>query len=507
MPEQRNEGPLDPFLEKVLSDEDRVLFKEAAKAARVAAPRAAYLMIWLSCAESLKRKFREMTPRDGEAARISGEIAGKETNHKAVDKYLLQKAKEYGLVTDLEFTQLDHIYTMRCIYAHPYEEQPTLEQLIAAAQSVVDSVLGRPTKLRHGYLSEQVRLLTEELSFLDDVRSPVEHYAEQVQARADDELHLWFLRKLWEKLEAMASDHSMVALLRRGVWFSAAYLKQVPEVFDEWDVVADLVRTPAVLSLVLSEETLYVLVSDHAKGIVIGTLLERGASDSRYLDPVGYLIVAGVLGDGQLERVGTAIREMSLDDLVSMGVHPACYVDVLVEELKSHNWYRQKDAMVTLENAGPGRLGYLSVDTQHILGNNVLQAAEGDCGQAKRFLRDVSYSQQDTWPEQFVEGVLAECFVNDDDEIRFKTRCLNEALRFLGTLSPLSRESVIGRLVHRVQGGEWKGGSGWRHSEAKEKALQIMENAIEFDETRLGMLRPLIEIIKDLETEDYGETL
>ena len=111
MPEQRNEGPLDPFLEEVLSDEDRVLFEEAAKAARVAAPRAAHLMIWLSCAESLKRKFREMAPRDGEAARISGEIAQRETNHKAVDKYLLQKAKEYGLVTDLEFTHIPGLDT------------------------------------------------------------------------------------------------------------------------------------------------------------------------------------------------------------------------------------------------------------------------------------------------------------------------------------------------------------------------------------------------------------
>jgi len=345
MLEQDDQGPLDPFLEEVLSKEDCVLFVEAVKAAKVGALRAAYLMIWLSCAESIKRKFKELALRDGEALKISSEIDQKEASHKSVDKYLLQKASEYGIITDPEFTQLDYVYTMRCIYGHPYEREPKVEELKAAARSILDSVLGRPTKLRHGYLLEQVRLLTEELSFLDDVRRPVEHYAEQVQARADDQLHLWFLRKLWDKLEGMASDLSMVVLLRRGVWFSAAYLKQVPDVFSEWDVIADLVRSPAVLSLVLSEPSLFILVSDHAQGFVIGTLLERGVADSRYLNHIGYLIAAGVLSDGQLERVSTAVRKIPLDDLVSMGVHPACYIDVIVEELRSHNWPRQNDAI------------------------------------------------------------------------------------------------------------------------------------------------------------------
>jgi hypothetical protein len=182
MPESPSPGPLDPYLDQVVSDQDRILFREAARTAQVSAFRAAYIMVWLSCAESLKRKFGELAPRDGNARKIVGDLQRKESTHQAVDKYILEQAKEYGLITETEFTRLEHVYTMRCVYGHPYEEQPTVEELSAAASTVVDIVLSQPTKLRHGYLQDQVRLLAEQPTFLDDLFEAVERYADLVQS-------------------------------------------------------------------------------------------------------------------------------------------------------------------------------------------------------------------------------------------------------------------------------------------------------------------------------------
>lgn len=38
--------------------------------------------------------------RDEAAAKIAGEIDTRETQHRAVDKFLLDKAQEYGFVSD-----------------------------------------------------------------------------------------------------------------------------------------------------------------------------------------------------------------------------------------------------------------------------------------------------------------------------------------------------------------------------------------------------------------------
>ena len=77
------------YAKKIPASEDRPLFDETVAAAMAGALRAAYVMIWLSCAESLKRRFREAKTRDNAAGKIVGEIDKLEGQHKSVDKFLL----------------------------------------------------------------------------------------------------------------------------------------------------------------------------------------------------------------------------------------------------------------------------------------------------------------------------------------------------------------------------------------------------------------------------------
>ena len=74
---------LSTYADQILSAEDKPLFEEATRAAQAGALRAAYVMIWLSCAESLKRRFREAQKRDGAAGKVVGQIVQKESEHKA----------------------------------------------------------------------------------------------------------------------------------------------------------------------------------------------------------------------------------------------------------------------------------------------------------------------------------------------------------------------------------------------------------------------------------------
>lgn len=55
------------YAAKILTEEDRPLFQEAVTSAFHDALRGAYILIWIACAEGLKRKFREAVVRDGNA--------------------------------------------------------------------------------------------------------------------------------------------------------------------------------------------------------------------------------------------------------------------------------------------------------------------------------------------------------------------------------------------------------------------------------------------------------
>lgn len=276
--------------------------------------------------------------------------------------------------------------------------------------------------MRQGYLSEQVRLLTKEHTFLDDAREAVDSYAEIVFEKASDDLHLWFLQKLWDELSTIALDPSTAALLRRGVWFSISYLRcYMSTTVGAWNVVGDLVKYRPVLSTILSDPVLFSRIGQHAQGIVIGDNLSGASNNPGNLKCVEELQAGGLVNGRQYDQFVAIIKQMSVSEVASSGIPPVYYADRIIEELKSHNWYRQNPAMNILRNIGKSGIASLPEATQRSLGNNVLQAADGESTAASTFLDDLSLCG-DLWPEAFVEGPLSECVINGKNELRFKIK-------------------------------------------------------------------------------------
>jgi len=193
---------LSGYAARIHDDEDRPLFDDATKAGAAGALRASYVMLWLACAESMKRRFREAEKRDGTAGKIVGELDQKEKDHKSVDKFLLEKAKEYGFLTDTAYTILLNIYEMRCIYGHPYEQAPTPEQVTHAAAMVVEHLLVGPVRLRHSFGRTLLTSLLEDRNFLDDQESAVDAFVADVVHRIDVRIHGWLLDNYWRELES-----------------------------------------------------------------------------------------------------------------------------------------------------------------------------------------------------------------------------------------------------------------------------------------------------------------
>ena len=118
MPAMSEHLTIQPYIDKVPAEEDRVLLEEAKASLRGGALRAAYIMTWIACAESLKRRFREAQTRDSHAGKIVGEIEEKERQRKSVDAYLIQKASEYGFIQLGEQRSVEHVYEMRLSLIH-----------------------------------------------------------------------------------------------------------------------------------------------------------------------------------------------------------------------------------------------------------------------------------------------------------------------------------------------------------------------------------------------------
>ena len=71
-------------LNKIQNEEDKILITDAIKLADSGFLRASYIMSFLACIESLKRRFIELGKKDSTIGRINTEIRNKEEHNRGV---------------------------------------------------------------------------------------------------------------------------------------------------------------------------------------------------------------------------------------------------------------------------------------------------------------------------------------------------------------------------------------------------------------------------------------
>lgn len=460
---------LKKYSDKILSDQDKTLFQEAVVSASKGAPRGAYILIWITCAESLKRKFKEAAVRDGQANRIVGQIKTAEDNHKSVDMLILGQAKDYGFIDDTAFQKLEHVYNLRCLYGHPYESAPSDIELIAAAEIAVNEVLSKPTLLKHGFVQRQIEKLFDDPNYLEHSQESVREFARDISDRIDSSTYSYLLEKYSEKTEVSYTDASLSVVVNRGLWFLSEFLEKVGTDFynaTQWhDYVARFPNTGQ--RIILSRAINFDNVGTRTQNYIISYLLSECERKPSLLKKLEKLKIAGKLSQSQIEqfnRINIVTLEGAKISLTS------CYVSV-IEAFKSHNWYKQNPAATIVKNS-IDLIQQLSPEEQNELGRNVLQVAEGGSGQAGELLEIIA-SRIETLPNEFIRGIILEAFLNEANEFRMKIKHIDSLILLLK-----AKPEVVSELENAIPNASPKA---WNTSIEMTTLLEALEDSADLN--------------------------
>lgn len=426
------------YVTQIHDEEDKPLFEEAVRCANADANRAAYVFIWIACAESLKRRFRKASGRDGAAGVIVGKIREKEAQQKAVDNLLLEKGKEYGFLSEEGHTLLNHVYEKRCIYGHPYETAPLSEQVIEAAAVAVKELLGHPIRLKHGFCNTLINSLFTEESYLDDLNEAVTTFAAQIIPRIDETVRDYLFEQCTKRVEVLADDPSLRLFAQRGVWFCQALLTCTGTAIltaSEWH--ERVLQYPKTLLSVLSHRKLFEGIGERARATIVGKALETAKARPRNLKLLQHLEEQSALNERESKRLKDHLLTLSEGVAGAKLLRAArlktknCLAPI-IKGLKSHDYYVQNPIVELVVLNGVD--GVAEVPTADLveLGRNILQAAEGGAGKAVAFTKSVDLHE---WPQSFIQGLLLECFTNEAGRIRFKTECLKQIMASVGKLN------------------------------------------------------------------------
>src|SRR5260221_1982186 len=401
---------LSKYTAGILTEDDRPLFQEAEASGLHGAPRGAYILVWIACAEGLKRKFREAAVRDGEANRIFGQITQAEKQQRSADMLILTKAKDYGFIDDVAFQKLEYVYKMRCIYGHPYEAAPDDEELTNAAAVVVNEVLGKPTLFKHGYVQTLIDRLFSDINYLEQSETSVRSFTREMSIRVAPVVYGYVMEKYAEKLEISYDDASLKVVVERGLWFLSEFLLSVGCDFysaTQWHNFA--AQYPKMTQhVILSDGKLFEAVGDRARDYIVSYDITNADIRPSRLKEIEKLLDDGLLSDDQKRKLH------SLDILVVKAGNlkiRTCYA-VIITALESHNWHRQNPAVDLIEANGRSEIAILSPEQQEELGRNILQAADGSSHSGLAYLSAVHKDPSDL-EQPFLKGLIFEAFVNE----------------------------------------------------------------------------------------------
>ena len=452
---------------KNVQPEDLPLLADAAAAAKVGALRGAYILVWLACAESLKRRFREAQPRDDEAGKIVGQFEAMEQRHEAVDKFLLDKALEYGFVSNSEHAHLSHVYANRCIYGHPYEEVPSPEKLVDATATVVELVLSRPVKLRHGFGKRLLEDLLAATNFLDDQETAVTAFAKDILPRIDEAIYGWFLGQYIARLESISDDASMAIFFRRGLWFAKGMLMEVgTDVLSQDDWHGRTVDFPKTMMGVCSDATIFAQIGSRAQDTLVGAIIEDSktyAKSLAYLEP---LYNNSVLSQRQRERYETRMGDLSIDEARIAQLDIRLSFPTIVNELKSGDFQAQNSSVGLLRSLGPTQAALLDERQQETLGRSILLAAEMNAWSAIRFLRVLSTEARD-WPIGVIRGTVLESFADEEGDKRLYVRFLHLVAAAIDQFDAGSRTELINAAMGNIEANR----GGWQRTSGQPKEV------------------------------------
>ncbi|MEM3431545.1 MAG: hypothetical protein QXT72_04050 [Candidatus Micrarchaeia archaeon] len=453
------------FREDLFTEYEKVLFDEIVACCEGGAWRAAYIMIWIAIAESLKEKFKKMAQRDHEIQKFIGEIEKMEKDEKSVDKKILNKSLEAGIINEIELKKLEHILTMRHIYAHPYQTPPSKEEVFAAFKIAIDNVLSKPPYFRIGTLENIIKSMANDPNFIIDEEQNIKNYAIEIRKYLNINDAFLIFKMCCKYLEDILKSHDLFIYHKRLIIFTQTIfsLSEFNDFFNSYfskhqqEIEKILKNYPNAFILLIYNcnfwSKLPVILQDQLINYLLETKENQILSDSSCIKILYSLYNREELNEFQKRRFLNFLndnKEIKYEILISGGIPVSFYFKRIILDLKSYDWYKQNPTGVALINLQPGQFKELTDEQLEELGRNILQASEGDAFDVIRLLNKI-LSNPDWYPIALIKGIFFETLFNERKEFRVKTKFFENIIKCLLQIEKKYIVSIITETYNNLR--------------------------------------------------------
>ncbi len=430
-------------LNKIQNEEDKILITDAIKLADSGFLRASYIMSFLACIESLKRRFIELGKKDSTIGRINTEIRNKEERHESIEKYVITQAKELMLIDDIEKSKLEYFWGMRSVYSHPYEQNPSYLDCQHIINSIYEIILSKPLLIRTGVLSSIIKRITDEESYIRNDNGEIDNFVKELFIRVDPTCFPYFWDKMIQSIENIpVEEHKSICYLRQKQ-ICKSLLKNFGynSIFkDDTDIENFIYQHKTATVLFLSDCEVFRILNKRLQDIIFRILIEQEKNKR-----LNKLYNEKLLSDENINELKTYISTKNTSALVNFS--SVLTIEKVIDDLKSYVWDIQNAVYSILKSkVFYETLSLCNSSLQIELGRNILQASTSAfyINDFLSELRNNEFGKE--YPLCVKKGIVFECFINERKQIRAKLKNLCSVENIFSSLEISEKNSIISEL-------------------------------------------------------------
>lgn len=329
---------------KVLNDDDKILFQEACNCFENGSYRSAYIMAWITLIESLKRKISFLASlEDARSVQAETEIIALESLGKSSDRLIFEKAKECEILNDTDYPTVSFFWTQRCLFAHPYNHVPTVDELKHIFSQILIISLEQETMFGMKYIDQLIPLL-EKSHITGKGYNEISQYAKRKVGRIKATVYPSLYKKLLYQIGVNFDDSDRLIACRRYRAFIVAIIERVGDQIgnSEWNLENRAEQFPFSVWFGAVSTTTWNYFPENIKELLIRYISEeKDERRQRFI----FNIVQGLIDNDVFEEKFMSRFNVYLDELTfeaAIEYYQTDYkLERVVRELKTYSFDRQ----------------------------------------------------------------------------------------------------------------------------------------------------------------------
>jgi hypothetical protein len=433
---------------KIIEKEDEILFDEVAGCLSSNYLRASYILCWTCLIESLKRKISRFASlgdiRSNDALK---RIEDAEKLKNSADKLIFEEAAKCGIIEAGEVSVVQFLWEQRCLFAHPYEKQPDVEEVKHIISQSVKISLGKELLFNKTYLEELCKNIAEKPFFLPNDIDKVRNFAQRTIGRTPEKLHPFFFKTALGAIGGIKDDDTkLYEVLKLRYHLVELFLNTTKSLEDsEWSLEHRATNYPFESFIGYVHSETWAKIPARIKEMLIAYL--ESCNDLVKLGIMKAIVSSMIKKTPAFEaeyktRYYKKLKQLSFDSAITGYGNPNGAYQRIIDDLKTYRYNTQNPVIDYLKSKEAIELVKgLDFDKQRVLGQILYTASNAGHWKTRDFISSIKSGSYD-YSDHVKSGIVMGYFSEAIRIPRFEEASLRRNIELVNGLEDANREEL-----------------------------------------------------------------